>query len=147
MINFYSYYNRKGLDNEQYAEQISKMMLSCLTWNPDAKNKLDPIKHIILKDAMYAYLYVTLVTHKRCPKAEPYIMQDPYRAYQYARDIIKGRWPEAEPVIMSTPSRAYVYAHHVLQVRWLEAEPLIMTDGYWWTRYCHLFGIQTGDSV
>jgi hypothetical protein len=93
MINFYSYYNRKGLDNEQYAELIRLLKNGWFT------EEVLPIEHIIKRNSWCAYHYAKDVMKKRWIEAEPRIMKSPDYAYCYAASVIKGRWFEAEPYI------------------------------------------------
>lgn len=123
MINFYGFYNKTGLDKEEYRDKIVRV-----------KNfKFDDagsIAHIIKRTPLYAVGY-TLGIGKRWLEAEPYIMKDPVFALQYAQNFIKSRWIEAEPYIIKDAGSAYLYARGIIKGRWYDAEPLIMLD-YWY---------------
>lgn len=109
MINFYKLWNGVGcLEGEQYSHLVAK-----LARNEFAKD-LQPIEHIIKKDAHTAYLYAVALKH---------------------------RFIEAEPVIMKDASIAYWYARNVMKVRWIIAEPYIRKDPEWWGWYRRYFGI------
>ena len=135
MINFYSFYNKTGLDNQHYDSLINQLRLGIFT------SDLAPIESIIKKDSIYAYHYAKQVIRGRWFEAEPYIMKDSNSAYSYALYVIRGRWEEAEPVILTDPRGAWLYALYILKSRWIEAEPYIKEDGYWWGEYCRFFKI------
>ena len=161
MINFYSYYNRTGLDKEEYAPAIHALL------NRGDVSIVSPIIHIIKKHPHYAFHYTKNAPIGRWHEAEPYIMKKPRYAYRYASEIIQGRWSEAETYIMTDPWYTYAYASAVIHGRWLEAEscimkdphaaryyavfilhgrwmeaePYIQTNEFWWETYCEDFKI------
>jgi hypothetical protein len=116
MINFYRYYNKTGLDKEEYRPLIGKLTAHFGIFSESAyTTELKPIESIIKKSP-------------RC-------------AFHYALFVIKGRWPEAEPYIMKNRWAATYYAADVIKDRWLEVEPYIMEDRYYWNCYCVVFRI------
>jgi hypothetical protein len=101
MLNFYEFYNKTGLDKEEYRDKIVRV-----------KNfKFDDagsIAHIIKRTPLYAVGY-TLGIGKRWMEAEPLIMLDYWYALQYARDVIKKRWPEVGPFLSSNVVYGQLY--------------------------------------
>jgi len=53
--------------------------------------KLEPV---ILKDALYSYLYALLVIEGRFILGEPIISKNAQYSYFYAKYVIKGRLPD-----------------------------------------------------
>jgi hypothetical protein len=96
MINFYSFYNKKGLDKEHYGQLIE------LLHDHLYVKELEQIKPIIKSSPRYAYRYALYVMGSRWEEAEPYIMKDPRAAANYATDVIKERWVGAEPIIKNS---------------------------------------------
>jgi hypothetical protein len=137
MINFYKFYNKNGLDKEEYALLIEQMFRENYT------NELKPIEHLIKKKSYHAYFYALKVLKCRWFEAEPYILKanNPGHAFFYASHIIKGRWVEAEPFIMKSSYYAYYYACDVIDGRWAEAEMFIKEDADWWRLYRLEFNI------
>lgn len=127
------YYNRYGLDKEEYAPLFDQLDEGEYT------KELEPIAHIIKKDSWHAYQYAYSIIRGRWIEAEPYIMKDSISAYSYALYVIRGRWEEAESVIIADPRSAWLYAWYILKSRWVEAEPYIKEDDYWWGQYCRHF--------
>jgi hypothetical protein len=133
MINFYLFYNKTGLDKEEYSLLLEQLMCDEYT------KELEPIKHIIKRMPEHAYQYTYKIIGARWLDAEPYIMTDPYFALMYALYVIRGRWCEVEPVIIKNPRLAWQYALYILKSRWIVAEPYIKKDNYWWVQYCRYF--------
>lgn len=165
MINFYTFYNKTGLDFEEYSPLIDK--LKGMTAYDIYTIELEPIKNIIkripkhaywysrdvikgrwseaekyiITDTQWSYCYAWRVICGRWPEAEPYIMTDSSVAWRYTSDVIKGRWIEAEEYIMkNNPWNIIVYAVYALKHRWIEAEPYIMEEPFW-SEYCRYFEI------
>ena len=139
MINFYSFYNKTGLDKEEYSPLIDK--LNDMTGYDIYTIELEPIKNIIKRIPEHAYWYARDVIKGRWREAEKYIIKDTRYAYFYAGRVIGGRWPEAEPYMMTDPHIAYRYATEVINGRWIEAEDIIMKSQYLWSVYCWGFSV------
>ena len=135
MINFYSFYNKTGLDREEFKEPLT------INWGMIERCKLDMILHIIKRDPELAWIYVSRIIRGRWIEGEAVIMKDPINAYCYAFTIIQGRWLEAEPYIMKDPWYALVYAKNVIKGRWKEAEPVILEHDFTRHHYCKEFGL------
>jgi hypothetical protein len=98
MINFYNYYNKTGLDNEEEYSQLIEMLDINEYWDV-----LKPVEHIIKRNSAYAFRYARDVLKERWPEVEPVIMKSPRYSYCYARGVLKSRWIEAEPYIQRSP--------------------------------------------
>jgi hypothetical protein len=127
------YYNKNGLDKEEYSPLLDKLLCDEYT------KELEPIKHIIKSMPEHAYQYAYNIIRGRWTEAEPYIMVDPHMASLYAVDVVRGRWEAAEPAIIKNPRLAWLYALYILKSRWVEAEPYIKLHDYWWDKYCRYF--------
>jgi hypothetical protein len=133
MINFYEFYNKPGLDKEEYSPLLDTLLCGEYT------KELEPIKHIIKIMPEHAYQYAYKIIGARFIEAEPYIMKDPFYGLMYAQYVIRGRWIEAEPVIIKNTWHAWMYALYILKSRWIEAEQYIKLHDYWWGKYCRYF--------
>jgi hypothetical protein len=94
MINFYEFYNKTGLDGEEYAPLLDTLLCGEYT------KELELIKHIIKIMPEHAYQYTYKIIGARWLEAEPYIMIDSSVALMYAQYVIRGRWIEAEDIII-----------------------------------------------
>ncbi len=94
MINFYRFYNKTGLDKQEYSLLIEKLLDEKYT------NEMSIIEPIIKKSPRHTYNYAIDIIKGRWPEAEPVIMTGLHCAYRYAIDIIKERWKEAEDIII-----------------------------------------------
>jgi hypothetical protein len=133
MINFYRFYNKTGLDKQEYSLLIEKLLDEKYT------NEMSIIEPIIKKSPRHTYNYAKYIIRGRWIDGELGIMQSPSWAYLYALKVIKGRWPEAEPVIMTGLHWAYRYAIDIIKGRWKEAEDIILKSDYA-KDYCREFG-------
>jgi len=70
MINFYTFYNKSGLDKEEYKPLICDLLEYYFS------KDLRSIEHIIKKDSQLAFAYAHHIIHGRWIEAEPYIMKD-----------------------------------------------------------------------
>jgi hypothetical protein len=106
MINFYKFYNKTGLDKDEYRPLLAQLENCTNAYD----TSLTPIEHIIKQSPIYSYWYARWSKQERWPEGEPAIMTSAFYAYRYAIDIINGRWPEAEPYIMEDQLVALNYA-------------------------------------
>jgi len=145
MLNLYSYYQQpEQLPGHAKINKAIKLINYSSNWGGSiTQEELEPIKHIIEKNAELASTYARKFTYKRWPEAEPYIMKDAIYAYSYAINILSqdkdwikekghanGRWPDAEPFILASKNIFVIrtYAKNIIKGRWSEAEPIIMTN-------------------
>lgn len=105
MINFYSFYNKTGLDNQHYAPLIDQLLAE------EFNKELEPIEHIIKTHSYYSYMYAKYVIKGRWISAEYIIMKDPWAAFSYAQHVMKERWLEAEPYMKQ---HRYAWHHYCL---------------------------------
>lgn len=142
MMNFYSFYNRSDLDNNEYGHSLE---IFDDWWYKSGgqlqHSDIENILHIIKKSTECAFGYAKLVIQGRWKDAEPYIMKNPQYACWYVADIIKGRWIEAEPYIMKDPYHAYWYSINIIRGRWEIAEDVLKQDKTTWVEYCNEFSI------
>lgn len=112
MINFYKFYNKRGLDSEHYIPLIQHIInlpkivhkISHIEIGHRFKDiNFKPGENIIKKSPQTAYYYARFILNGRFIEAEPYLMKDLYYAFYYAQDILKCRWPEAESMIKEHP--------------------------------------------
>jgi hypothetical protein len=134
MINFYEFYNKTGLDKEEYSLLIANLMIK-------EYGHYEVIEHIIKKSPEYSYWYANRCLNGRWLEAESCIMKNAYFSIWYAQDVLKSRWIDAEPGIMVVPWGGYLYACQVINDRWIEAEPYIKTHAPAWSAYCKRFEI------
>jgi hypothetical protein len=79
MLNFYKFYNKVGLDKEEYGQLIEMLHINEYT------SQITPIEHIIKRECPFAYRYARDVIKGRWYEVEPYIQRSPLWWSEYKR--------------------------------------------------------------
>ncbi len=154
MLNVFKYYDTPSeLDKSEISGAIRYLGdMYLLEDDPEAEQKMEPVKHLIKRNPELASEYATYILKDRWIEAESIIMSNSEAAYSYIKDVVKerlpeslekiimgnsdlaltyakyvigGRWVEGEKAIVQNAANAYLYAEEVLKGRWKEAEPII----------------------
>lgn len=143
MLNVFDFYSTpKDLNHYDLSHAIDSLWeLEEDQLQPDDKEWLNQVLHIIKRSPKLASAYAQSILEDPWPEVEPVIMKDPIAATNYACNVLNKRWPEAEPVIMKSPHYSWVYARTILNHRWIEAEPKIRTNPTAWHLYKKDFNI------
>jgi len=79
--------------------------------------RIPELEPVILKDALYSYLYALLVIEDRWELGEAIISKDTFYSYIYALHVIKGRWELGEAAISKNAHYSCRYARDVIKGR------------------------------